>query len=88
MQRHPEVAGRILAEPGEVFAIVNEIVDAGVRANEVARDKAPRVVAFTIASLMGMSAYANSLGRPYLELAAKGFLDLLDGQLFKSGKAG
>jgi AcrR family transcriptional regulator len=83
MQRHPEVAQRVLAEPGEVFTIMNEIVDAGVRAGEIPRAKSESLVSMLIAMMMGLSAYANALGFAQGELAVAGFVDLFSGKLWK-----
>jgi AcrR family transcriptional regulator len=82
MQRHPEVAQRMLADPGEVYVLINELVTAGVRSKEIPRDKPDRVVAMTIAVLMGLSMYANTLGEEAGKLAFEGFIDLFDGRLF------
>jgi AcrR family transcriptional regulator len=82
MQRHPEVAQRMLAEPGEIFTIISELVAKGVRAREIPRDKSDRVVAMTIATLMGLSMYATALGEDAGKHAVDGFMDLLDDRLF------
>jgi AcrR family transcriptional regulator len=84
MQRHPQISRRVLDDPGEVLAIVGEIVEAGVRANEISQDKAQRVVSIMIASFMGVSAYANTLGPSLGKEAIAGFIDLLENQLFMS----
>jgi AcrR family transcriptional regulator len=84
MQRHPEVAQGMLSDPGEVFTIIAELVDRGVRADEIAADKAESVVSMVIAVLMGISAYANTLGGAYAKSAVDGLVDLLDGTLFKA----
>jgi AcrR family transcriptional regulator len=82
MQRHPEVARCMLADPGEVYAVVRTAVENGVRNGEIPREKMERAVALVIASLMGISSYTNTLGARQGEQAVAGLLDLLDGQLF------
>lgn len=84
MQRHPEVASLILAAPGEIYAIVTEVVEAGVRAGELPRDKAQRTISLMIASLMGVAGYASTLGWSLGKQAVAGFVDLVDGSLFGS----
>jgi AcrR family transcriptional regulator len=84
MQRHPEIAKRMLADPGEVFTIVNQLVESGVRSGEISRAKAPRVVSVMIATFMGVSAYSNTLGPSFAEHAIAGLVDLIDGELFTS----
>jgi AcrR family transcriptional regulator len=82
MQRHPQVAKRMLADPGEIFAAVTELVAAGVRSGEISRDKTQRTVSVMIATMMGMSAYANTLGPELGSEAILGFIDLIENRLF------
>jgi AcrR family transcriptional regulator len=82
MQRHPEVARCMLADPGEVYGVVRTMMEAGVRRGEIPREKMERAVALVIASLMGISSYTNTLGRVQGERAVAGLLDLLEGKLF------
>lgn len=82
MQRHPQVAKRVLADPGEIFVAVNELVAAGIRSGEISSDKAPRAVSVLIAMLMGLSAYTNTLGHELGGEATQGFIDLLENRLF------
>jgi AcrR family transcriptional regulator len=82
MQRHPEIAKHMIANPGELYAIIRRLVESGVRSGEVAPDKVERTVAFMIASFIGISSYINTLGRKQGEIAVAGLLDLLDGRLF------
>lgn len=82
MQRHPEIAKRMLADPGEVFTIVNELVESGVRTGEISRAKAQRAVSAMIATFMGVSAYSNTLGARFAEQAIAGLVDLIEGGLF------
>jgi AcrR family transcriptional regulator len=82
MQRHPQVAKRMLADPGEIFAAVTELVAAGVRSGEISRDKTQRTVSVMIATMMGMSAYANTLGPELGSEAIAGFIDLIENRLF------
>jgi AcrR family transcriptional regulator len=82
MQRHPQLAQLMVADPGEVFTIVTDLVAAGVRSGEIARDKAQRVVPVMIASFMGISAYSGALGPSYATHAVAGLVDLIDGELF------
>jgi len=88
MQRHPQIAQRVLADPGEVLAIVSEIVEAGVRAHEISQDKAQRAVSVMIASFMGIAAYVNTLGPSLGHEAIAGFIDLLDNRLFAPATRG
>jgi AcrR family transcriptional regulator len=83
MQRHPQITELMLKNPGEVFSIVNQLVDQGVRQGEIARDKAARVVSVMIATFMGVSAYSNTLGPSFATHAIEGLVDLLDGKLFR-----
>jgi AcrR family transcriptional regulator len=87
MQRHPEVAQGMLADPGEVFTIVNELVAAGVRTKEIPPAKRERVVATIIAALMGVAMYSTAVGDVAGEQAVAGFLDLIDDQLFSPKRA-
>jgi AcrR family transcriptional regulator len=82
IQRHPEIGQRIFAEPGEVYAIVTQIVEAGVRSGEITEARAQRVVSVAIAMFIGVGAYRSSLGPVLGEHAAAGFVDLLDDALF------
>jgi TetR/AcrR family transcriptional repressor of mexJK operon len=84
MQRHPQINRRMLGNPGAVFAIVNDIVAAGVQAGEISQARAPRAVAMMIALLMGISTYRNTLGPALGAEAIAGVLDVLDNQLFRS----
>jgi AcrR family transcriptional regulator len=83
MQRHPELKRRVLRDPGEVFVIVNRVVEIAIERGEVAPDKAQLVVSLAIAMMMGLSAYANTLGATYGEYAANAFIELLEGRLFR-----
>lgn len=82
MQRHPQIAQRMFADPGAVFTIINELVESGVRKGEIPRAKAQRVVSVMIATFMGVSAYANTLGQSFAKQAIAGLVDLIDGELF------
>lgn len=82
MQRHPEVAQRMLADPGEVFTIMTELVAKGVRAKQIPRDKSERVVSMMVATMMGLSMYATAVGDAAGRQAVAGFMDLLDERLF------
>jgi AcrR family transcriptional regulator len=88
MQRHPQVAQRMLADPGRIYAALNDAVATSVRTGELAKDKAQRAVPMIIAAMMGISAYANTLGPALGREAIAGFLDLLDNRLFSAGAAG
>jgi len=61
--------------------MVTRVVEAGVRSGEIARGSAQRTVSVMIATFMGVSAYANTLGPALGEQAVAGFTDLLDGRL-------
>ncbi|HKU41541.1 MAG TPA: TetR/AcrR family transcriptional regulator [Polyangiales bacterium] len=84
MQRHPEIASRIVAAPGAVYALVNELVETGVQRGEIPQHKAQRVISVIIATMMGVAGYANTLGWGLGKHAVAGFLDLLEGGLFGS----
>lgn len=83
MQRHPQISQLMLADPGAVFTLVSELIETGVRSGEIPKGKAPRALALMIAALMGINAYATALGPTDSELAIAGFVDLLDGTLFR-----
>ena len=82
MQRHPEVARCMLADPGEVYALVRGAMERGVRNGELPRDKLEPAVALVVASLMGLSDYTATLGQRQGQQALSGLLALLEGQLF------
>lgn len=81
MQRNPELSDGMLAEPGEVPALVEEIVMRGVRSGEIHPERAQRVVSFAITAMMGLSSYGLTLGAGHLELAVDSLVDMLDGTL-------
>jgi AcrR family transcriptional regulator len=83
MQRHPQIAQRMLADPGQIYTIITELVEAGVNKGEIAREKAQRVISVMIATFMGVSAYSNALGPGLATHAIAGFVDLLDHELFR-----
>jgi AcrR family transcriptional regulator len=87
MQRHPELKTRILSDPGEVFTVLTSLVDGSVQRGEIAPEKAQRLLSTIISAMMGISAYADTLGPEYGEHAALGFIDLIDGRLFVTGKS-
>src|SRR5579883_3419414 len=49
LRREPEIASAVAAAPGDVVAVVAEMVDRGVRNKEIARADAPHVVAVFLA---------------------------------------
>jgi AcrR family transcriptional regulator len=83
MNRHPELAKEIRANPNEMFAVVSEIVQSGVDANEITPDNAPLVVSLIMATLFGVSAYSNAVGRDAGKRAIAGFIALLENRLFR-----
>jgi AcrR family transcriptional regulator len=83
MKRHPEVSQRVLADPGEIFDAFNALVAAAVRRGEIAKDNEQRAVSVIIATLMGASTYANTVGHALGAEAIEGFIDLIDGRLFR-----
>lgn len=87
MQRHPEVAQRMRANPGEIDTILRKLVERGVQTGELSPDKREQTVGLMIASFMGVSAYINALGRAEGEKAVAGLLDLLAGRLFSAPPA-
>jgi AcrR family transcriptional regulator len=82
MKRHPEVGRRVLADPGEMFTVFNQIVSAGVRAGELPKERVQRAVSMIVATLMGTSAYRNLVGPELGAEAIAGFIDLLENRLF------
>jgi AcrR family transcriptional regulator len=84
MKRHPEVAQRVLADPGEMFALFNQIVSAGVRTGEIPKERTQRAVSMIVATLMGASAYSNLLGPELGAEALAGFIDLVENRLFQA----
>lgn len=84
MQRHPRISKQVLEEPGEIFALYTKLVESGVRTREISADKAPRAVSVLIATFMGVAAYTRTLGPVFGEQAIMGFIDLVDGQLFRA----
>ena len=72
----------MLADPGEIFVAVNELVAAGIRAGEISSEKAQRAVSVMIATLMGLSAYTSTLGPELGSEAQQGFIELLEHRLF------
>jgi AcrR family transcriptional regulator len=82
MQRYPQLAERMIANPGEVFNIVTELVEKGVCTGEIARAHAQRAISVIIATFMGVSAYSNALGPSFAQHAVAGYISLLDGELF------
>ncbi|HET8933519.1 MAG TPA: TetR/AcrR family transcriptional regulator [Polyangiales bacterium] len=84
MKRHPEIARLVLADPGEMFTLFNQMVSRGVRAGEIPKEHAQRAVSTIIATMMGASAYTNLLGPELGAEAIAGFIDLLENKLFLS----
>ncbi|HEX4355869.1 MAG TPA: TetR/AcrR family transcriptional regulator, partial [Polyangiales bacterium] len=87
MQRHPEIAKRVLTQPGETFALMTELVEACVRAGEIPSDKAQNLLALYVAMLIGLSTYSSAVGYAQGELAVAGFADLLSESLFTRAEA-
>jgi AcrR family transcriptional regulator len=83
MQRHPEIASGLVARPGSFFSIVLDVVARGVKSQEIAADKAERVVTVTIAAFIGLSVYSTTVGDKLAESATQGFIELLEGTLFQ-----
>lgn len=82
MQRHPELAQAMVAQPGSFFALVIDVVKRGVRDGEIARDKAEQVVAVFIATLIGLSIHGSTVPASHAQAAVAGFIALLEGSLF------
>jgi AcrR family transcriptional regulator len=81
MQREPAVAEAMAAEPSPVLEIVARMVDRGVRAGEIGKRDAPRVVAVFLACTMGFSLYAATFeGDDFVE-TMKSFLSFIEGGL-------
>ena len=72
----------MLADPGEVYALVRGAMERGVSKGELPRDKLEPAVALVVASLMGLSDYTATLGQRQGQQALSGLLALLEGQLF------
>jgi AcrR family transcriptional regulator len=86
MIRHPDVARRVLADPGAIFAAFNAVVAAGVRAGEIPKAKQQRATSVIIATMMGASAYTNTVGPALGAEAIAGFIDLIDNDLFRPSR--
>ncbi|MET0284123.1 MAG: TetR/AcrR family transcriptional regulator [Polyangiales bacterium] len=84
MQRHPEIARHMIANPGELDAMLRELVAAGVATGELEHVKAEAALTFLIASMIGISSYVHAVGRAQGEHAVAGLLHVLDGQLFRT----
>lgn len=84
LQRHPELASRMVAAPGEVFAILQKIAADGVKSGDIAANKRERVAALMVTLFMGLTSYRAAVaGTSYGDHALAGLLDLLDGTLFE-----
>jgi len=86
MQREPAVAEAMAAEPSPVLEVVVRMVDRGVRAGEIARRDASRVVAVFLACTMGFSLYAATLESDDFLETMNAFLALIDGGLVNGPK--
>ena len=84
MQRNPEVAQALVAQPGTFFALILDVVRRGVREGEIAQENAERVLALFIAAQIGLSIHSTIIGGPHSRAAIDGFLALLEGELFAS----
>jgi AcrR family transcriptional regulator len=85
MQREPSIAEAMASEPSPVLRVVTRMVDRGVRAGDVARRDAPRVIAVFLACTMGLSLYAATMkSEDFLE-TMEAFLALLEGGLVGDG---
>ena len=87
MQREPAIAEAMAAEPSPVLAVVGRMVERGVRAGDIARRDAPRVVAVFLACTMGFSLYAATMGGADFPETMRAFLALLEGGLVKAPKS-
>lgn len=83
MRRHPEIARAMVAQPGTFFELVLDIIRRGVHGGEIPREKAERVVGVYIAALIGLSIHGSTVGGSHSEAATQGFIDLLEGTLFR-----
>ena len=83
MQRHPEVAQAMLAQPGTFFELVLDVIKLGVRNGEITRDKAESVLAMFMAGVMGLSIHGATVGGSHSAAATQGFMELLEGKLFE-----
>jgi AcrR family transcriptional regulator len=83
MRRHPEIGNAMVAQPGTFFELVLEIVRTGVRNGEITREKAESVVGMFIAALIGLAIHGGTIGGSHSEAATQGFIDLLEGSLFR-----
>jgi TetR/AcrR family transcriptional regulator, mexJK operon transcriptional repressor len=83
MQRHPEIAKAMVAQPGTFFELVLEIIGRGVKSGEIARDKAESVVGMYIAALIGLAIHGATVGGSHSQAATQGFIELLEGTLFR-----
>jgi AcrR family transcriptional regulator len=83
MQRHPEIATAMLAEPDEVLQMMIDIVRRGVEEGELPSEMASAVVAMFLASTMGLSLHAALTGESGLAEAVEAYTRLVEGRLFR-----
>jgi AcrR family transcriptional regulator len=84
MHREAEIASAMAETPSEVVSIVIEVVERGVRAGEVAREKADAVVSMFLACLMGLSLYAAAIDDGQFPSTIDAFVALIDGTLIEA----
>lgn len=83
MQRHPELAAAVVAQPGTIFDLVLQVIRRGVREGEIARDRAEQVVAAYIAGQIGLAIHMSTMPPDHARAAVDGFIALLEGRLFE-----
>jgi hypothetical protein len=85
--RRPELAAALVAEPDTVLTIIVEIVERGVAAGEIERDRAASIISMFLATTIGLSFQAAIAGQPGLGDAVDGFTRLLEGRLLGDAPA-
>ncbi|MDD9937225.1 MAG: TetR/AcrR family transcriptional regulator [Myxococcales bacterium] len=82
LQRHPELAEAMAAQPGAFYELIVEVVTRGKHNGEISRDNAEKAVAVFIAGMIGLSIHGGTMPRDHAEAAVAGFVELLEGTLF------
>ncbi len=87
MRREPAIASAMAESPSPVLEVVARMVERGVRAGEIARRDADRVVAVFLACTMGLSLYAATIEPGDFDETMAAFLELLEGGLVRDEPA-
>jgi AcrR family transcriptional regulator len=81
--RHEELAEVVRGKPTEVVEIFAQLVDSAAREGEIARERAPQILAMFVACTMGFSLYAAAIDGSQMSAISEAFGALLDGSLFR-----